>query len=388
MMVSGGLDSSSVAVTAAAQLGEAGCTLPTFHAAPREGFKGAVSRGWVADETGDVRAIAARYPNIELHIRRPDERTPLDDADESFRMTGAPPRNPGNAPWVYGIYRSAAAQGVRAMLVGNKGNATISHTGIQTIRDSLVRGEWRRVWREVHAVARATREGRRSVVRRTIVEPLTPVALAAAARRLKQGRPVPIWEATFSAINPEFARERKVSERAKATRRDYLITRRMGDLEFSTTVLTSGADVNDLYSGYRPWFGVETRDPTADRRVIEYCFGIPRNQYLRNGVTRSLIRRAMEGRLPDEVRNRTTIGAQAPDWIEWLPGLRGEISAELDRLDRSDTARRCLDLPRMRALVDRWPSTLTVRHASDYYMLLLRGLMMGRFIRWFEHTYH
>ena len=178
-----------------------------------------------------------------------------------------------------------------------------------------------------------------------------------------------------------------VNERARETRRDYLITRRMSDIEFRVLVLTSGIDVMDLYSGYRPWFGLETRDPTSDRRVIEYCFGIPSGQYLKDGVTRSLIRRAMAGRLPDEVRNRTTIGAQAPDWIEWLPTMRGEMRAELDRLDESDTARRCLDLAKMRSLMDRWPERLTVKNDKDYYMLLLRGIMMGRFIRWFEETY-
>jgi asparagine synthase (glutamine-hydrolysing) len=387
IMASGGLDSSSVAVVAAAQLRDDGKTLPTFHAAPREGFTGAVHRGWVADESGDVEAIARKHPNIDLRIRRPDGRSPLEDADSSFRMTGAPPRNPGNAPWFYGIYRAAAEEGIRVMLCGNKGNATISHTGIQSLRDSTVRGQWKRVWHEIHAVARATGEGRRSVIKRTVVEPLTPSVIAAALRRVRVGKPVPIWESTFSAIRPEFGRAMHVDERARATRRDYLITRRMSDLEFRVLVLTSGIDVMDLYSGYRPWFGIETRDPTSDRRVIEYCFGIPSSQYLKDGVTRSLIRRAMAGRLPDEVRTRTTIGAQAPDWIEWLPTMRGEMRAELDRLDQSDTARRCLDLAKMRSLMDRWPERLTVKNDKDYYMLLLRGIMMGRFIRWFEETY-
>ena len=387
IMASGGLDSSSVAVVAAAQLRDAGRTLPTFHAAPREGFTGAVHRGWVADESGDVAAIARKHPNIDLRIRRPDGRSPLADADDSFRLTGAPPRNPGNAPWFYGIYRAAAAEGIRVMLCGNKGNATISHTGVQSIRDSVVRGRWRHAWREVHAVARTTGEGRRNALRRTVVQPLTPAVIAAAMRRLQSGKPVPVWEATFSAIRPEFARAMRAGERVRETRRDYLITRRMSDIEYRVLVLTSGVDVMDLYSGYRPWFGIETRDPTSDRRVIEYCFGIPSSQFLKNGVTRSLIRRAMEGRLPDEVRTRTTIGAQAPDWIEWLPTMRGELREELDRLDRSDTANRCLDLPRMRALMDRWPERLTVKHDKDYYMLLLRGIMMGRFIRWFEETY-
>jgi asparagine synthase (glutamine-hydrolysing) len=387
IMASGGLDSSSVAAVAAEQLREQGRTLPTFHAAPRAGFTGAVRSGWVADETADVEAIARLHSNIELHIRRPDERTPLDDAEVSFRMTGAPPRNPGNAPWFYGIYRAASDRGIRVMLAGHKGNATISHTGYRSLRDSAARGQWGRVWHEVHALARATGQGRRNILRRNVINPLTPAAVTALTQRFTHRKILPVWDATDSAVKPEFARTMHLEERVRAARRDTLNTARMSDVEFRVSVLRSGVDVMDLYSGYRPWFGIETRDPTADRRVIEYCFGIPGAQYLHNGETRSLVRRAMAGRLPDQVRTRMTIGAQGPDWIEWLPAMRGALGAELDRLEQSDTANRCLDLPRMRALMDRWPEPMTVYHDRDYYMRLLRGIMMGKYIRWFEETY-
>ncbi len=125
----------------------------------------------------------------------------------------------------------------------------------------------------------------------------------------------------------------------------------------------------------------------ADQRVVEYCFSIPGSQYLRNGVTRWLIRRAMEGRLPDQVRNRTTFGAQSSDWTEWLPGMRDLFESELDQMDRSATARHCIDLARLRTLIDRWPGRLGPEHHKEYLLLLPRGLMMGRFIRWFETNY-
>ena len=114
---------------------------------------------------------------------------------------------------------------------------------------------------------------------------------------------------------------------------------------------------------------------------------VPGSQYLRNGVTRSLIRRAMQGRVPDQIRLRSTIGRQSSDWPEWLPSLRGELRAELERLKTSDTARRCLDLPRMRRLVEDWPERLTLKHEEAYSRVLLRGITMGRFIRWFEKNY-
>ena len=380
MMASGGLDSSAVAALAALQLRNQQKKLPTFHAAPRLGYTGPVRRGTVIDESGDVEALAHMHPNIELHVRRPDNRSPFDDLETSFRMTGAPPRNPLNAPWFLGIYGQVGQSGSRVLLSGHKGNATISQTGLRSLRDAAARGQWRRVWRETHALARATGKGRRDVLQSEVVRPLTP-------RWMSRAESKPVWESTLSAINPEFARAMNVEERVRAANRDYQDLQRLSDMDFRLTVLAGGADVYDLYSGFRPWFGIETRDPTADRRVVEFCMAVPGSQYLQNGVSRSLLRRAMAGRVPDEIRLRSTHGLQSSDWPEWLPALRADMRTELDRLEASATARRCLDLPKLRRLLDSWPSRLTLAHEKDYALMLPRGITMGRFIRWFEDSY-
>lgn len=122
-------------------------------------------------------------------------------------------------------------------------------------------------------------------------------------------------------------------------------------------------------------------------RVVEFCLAIPGTLFLRNGRTRWLIRQAMQNRLPASVLNRDRYGAQAADWSEWLPTMRGDLEAELERLEHNDTASRCLDLPRLRTLLSQWPAQLGREHDSLYMDLLLRAMMTGRFIRWFEHTY-
>ncbi|HEX6133050.1 MAG TPA: asparagine synthase-related protein [Longimicrobiales bacterium] len=387
MMASGGLDSSSVAAVAAEQLRGQSRTLPTYHAAPRAGYAGPVRRGCVLDESGDVEALARMHPNIELHIRRTSDRSPLDGLETAFRLAGAPPRNPVNAPWFLGIYAQAAEAGTRVMLSGHKGNATISQTGLRSLRDSAAHGDWGRVWRETHALARETGQGRQDVLRREVVLPLMPSLLSTSLRWLRRVESKPVWEDTRSPINPEFARSMDLEERVRAANRHHHDVHRLPEMDFRLTVLAAGADVFDQYSAFRPWFGIETRDPTADRRVVEFCMRVPGSQYLRNGVTRSLLRRAMAGRLPDRIRLRSTLGLQAPDWPEWLPSIRGELRAEIDRLESSETARRYLDLPKLRQLMDRWPDRLTLAHETDYVLLLLRGITMGRFIRWFEESY-
>ncbi len=387
IMASGGLDSSSVAAVAAIQLRAEGRTLPTYHAAPRVGFQGAVGRGMVADESGDVEAIARLHPNIDLRIRRTGGRTPFDDIEASFLMTGSPPRNPVNVAWFDGIYAAASAEGFRVMLAGHKGNATISYNGLRSLPDAVRHGHWTHAWHEACALARATGAGRRDVFRNRVWAPLAPPVLSAMSRRLTGAPPMAAWDSAASAVNGDFARSIGLAARMQTARRDESSVGRLGDIDYRIAILRGGADVLDTYSGFRPWFGIETRDPTGDQRVIEYCFSVPGSQYLHDGVTRSLVRRAMAGRLPDQVRNRTTIGGQSSDWAEWLPSLRALFAAELDLLDRSETANHCLDLPRLHALVEQWPAQLGNSHRNEYLLLLPRGIMMGRFIRWFETTY-
>ena len=77
----------------------------------------------------------------------------------------------------------------------------------------------------------------------------------------------------------------------------------------------------------RPCTGVEVRDPTADLDVVSYCFGVPPEQYLAEGIDRSLIRRAMWGLLPEIVLDQPAhSGLQAADWYEKLEGRREELA--------------------------------------------------------------
>ena len=72
------------------------------------------------------------------------------------------------------------------------------------------------------------------------------------------------------------------------------------------------------HAGMLAAHGVELRDPTTDLDVVNFCLGVPDEQYLTEGVSRSLIRRAMWGILPPEVLTKRKRGMQAADWFEKL----------------------------------------------------------------------
>jgi len=94
----------------------------------------------------------------------------------------------------------------------------------------------------------------------------------------------------------------------------------------------------------------------------------------------------MAGRLPPSVLANRLRGLQAADWFERSTGVRGRIAADVARFERSDLARRALDLARMRRLVEQWPAAGASDDSLmlDYNCVLERGLMVGRFLLWFE----
>jgi asparagine synthase (glutamine-hydrolysing) len=144
----------------------------------------------------------------------------------------------------------------------------------------------------------------------------------------------------------------------------------------------------DWHAAEKAVTGVEVRDPTADMDVIGYCFGVPPEQYLAEGIDRSLIRRAMWGLLPEAVLTNRLSGLQAADWYEKLERQRGELARQLGELAESPLVCRIVDLLRLEKAIKTWPTGgwHTKEVFQEYNLALTRGLAGGRFLRWFEQA--
>jgi asparagine synthase (glutamine-hydrolysing) len=380
-MVSAGLDSSSVAAMAADVMRESSGVLHAYHAAPRGGFSGRARDGWVNDESAAVGELARMHGNIDLTVLRGQDGTPLDDTDRLFDVLCAPVRNSINLTWARQVYETAAARGAGVMLNGGKGNLTISYTGLRSIADNARAGRFVSAFREARAVAAVRGHRPRDVLRDQILLPLTPASLLARYARMRNGRRSSIRDESLSAIRPEFADAMKVEQIARDREHDDATLARVSAADYRYRVLAAGGDGLDVYHSLRGWFPIETREAPTDLRVVEFCLGIPGEPYLRNGRDRRLIRDGMRDFVPATILERTTRGAQAADWPAWFGHMRADIANDIRSFRDIELARRCLDLDRMQSLVDQWPDSFGPAHMSDYGLLLLRGIMMGRFIR-------
>lgn len=380
--LSSGFDSSTVTAVAAAQLAGRGERLLAYTSVPREGFADRVPAGRHADEGPGARAVAALYPNIEHVLVRSDGTSPLEGLDFRVETLDRPPFNICNYVWGAHIRSLAAARGVRVMLGGSMGNMTISHTGYSLLPTLFGRGRWIRWQREASALRRTHPRTRWWRLLALSAKPWLPQALWSRWRDWR-GNP---WAVTgFSAINPAFMA--RMDTAARAQRAGVDLSHR--DLTFGRAERIHTMQTDDFgeYSLDDNHAGLESRDPTADRELAEFCLSVPDTQYLRDGQTRWLLRRAMAGRLPAEIMESRSRGLQAADWYESAAGDLPRIREELARLEAHPSAGRYLDLPALRALVDAWPASGWHDAMVDmqYRYKLLRGLSVGAFVRHVEN---
>lgn len=390
VMLSGGLDSTSIAAVVAGQLRRENKRLTTFTEVPRPDFDGAIIPGRYADETPYVKAMARCYENMDQIFISSVKGFYLDDASDFFTGAEIPFRNASNRVWYEALLNEAMQRGVRLLLTGATGNLTISWDGKGLLPQLLRKGQFARALREARGISRFQASGStmRALVSRGIM-PLLPRGFWVALQRLR--RPTGIMSklepwAHYSPIRSEFAADQRILERALSRGEDFLFRSQSSVRAMRWATLLQNDSRSDYDTCYRAKLGVEQRDPTGDSRIVTFCLSLPEEQFMRGGISRWLLRRSMSHRLPNEVLCNPRRGLQAADWFERLHGAEQKINQEIEQLRTSTLASSVLDLNRLHGLVadmkrvGNEPSTVL----QNYRGVLERGLMTGRFLRWFE----
>jgi asparagine synthase (glutamine-hydrolysing) len=370
-------------------LKEFGKRLATFTQVPRAGFNGPVPKGRYADESGRVEKIAAMHDNIDINLIRPSEdETLLDGSDDLFDCTESPFRNPTNRPWIEAILREQQARGSKAILSGAFGNFTFSWNGSESLPDRLRRRELWPVLKETLALSRAQQRPWWRVFGAQALLPLMPLARWHLSRQSLHDllRRTPLWHG-HSAIHPEFARSASVRQRGMALGHDFRYTVPLDSRRARWFMLMAPDFSADTRAGWKARYGVEQRLPATDRRILEYCLSLPEEQFLHQGVSRRLVKRAFGNRLPAEVLYSRERGLQSPDWFEHLTRQKQQLCREVQLLKNHPSARRYLDVERLEQLINNWPSQGWDK-SNLYQSMLTRGIMTGRFVRWFEGDNH
>ncbi|HEY8491159.1 MAG TPA: asparagine synthase-related protein [Dehalococcoidia bacterium] len=347
-MLSGGLDSSSVVCVARRALGRGeGAALHTFSAL--------FGRTPECDERDFIQMVLAGG-GLAPHYIDADGLSPLEGVACSYRYHEEPffltDQHVHRA-----MYRQARDLGVRVVLDGLDGDATVSH-GLPRLAELLRSGRWPALRRETAALARHTGTPWGTLLRRHALGPFVPEA-AWQARRVLSGRPGPVW-GYDAVIRDDFARRVGLYDRMREERARFgrpAPTVREGhrrQLEGGLPVLM--AEVTDREAR---WWGVEARHPFFDRRLVEFCYALPAEARLRDGWPRAVVRDAMRGILPEEVRLRAAKTDRNPSLVRRLLTLDRARLDDLIERDPSAVAP-YVDVDRLRLAYRRFAARPTV----------------------------
>lgn len=185
----------------------------------------------------------------------------------------------------------------------------------------------------------------------------------------------------FSAINPDLANRLNLLDRYLSDRELYL----RGLRETRYTILKPGRSLAGcMQAEMAAAYGLEVLDPTADVRVLTFTFSVPDRIFIdpETGMDRWLIRAAMKGRLPDEVRLNRQRGRQAADIVPRLRASAGEVEAALNELDAGPAAA-YVDAPYMREVWTMIQTNDTPEAFGKSVTVLTRGIMAGLWVNGF-----
>lgn len=380
--LSSGYDSATVTAFAAQLAAKNQQRLIAYTAAPRAGFNGPVPPGRHGDESLGAAAVASRFANIDHHVIRPDNTTFFDILPSDIETWDTIPLNPMNMVWLDAIKADAGERGVKVLLTGQMGNMTLSYNGLERLPGLLKKGRWRSWWQEGRALMKTQRDLSLMGMLKRSIGPYLPHPLWQVVTKVKGNGALNLSECT--PLHPKAIAGTDWKTRAKQS--GYgLSYRPWADGRKMRIATIHWIDQGHHYASANT-FGLELRDPTCDRRLIEFCLAIPDSQYLKGGESRLLLRRLMEGILPEETLRARTKGLQAADWYEGITALLPRLKCEIGRLADHDRVQKHIDLTGLAAIVDNWPHSgwEQARVAGKCHMKLTRGLAAAEFIRYVE----
>jgi asparagine synthase (glutamine-hydrolysing) len=289
----GGLDSSTIAVLAAAELRRAGRTVPALIAWRVEGAES--DESGYATELGA--ALAARVEWVDARGAEPFE------ALDRWPVHPATPEQTAYR-WLHQrAYERAATLGARTLLAGFGGDSLYTH-GDRWLFGLLAAGE---VGAAVDALrAEASAHGWPRALARHLVRPLAP------------RRPAPPVSAPWltAATRRRLAAPAPDSRERCSARRPRQAVRLLARLD------GHGEQVERHYTSA---LGLEQRTPWRDFDLVELALGLPDRLLGRGGETRTVLREAMRGRLPERIRTRAgkasfrrlLVAALSPPRLAW-----------------------------------------------------------------------
>lgn len=302
ILLSGGYDSTAVAAIAAPYLKEKGEKLYSYTSVPVRDFKVDTNSGRCQDESENVKKTAQFYGNIETNFISLDDVDIWKTSKEMMKVIETPYKAILNVLWIYDAMKQAYNNGSRILLTGEFGNGTISFSGMKEYANYLYKKkDYKKLDYELKALSKSRN-----------------FSIAVAKKIIKAESEGNNYE-QLNVHGDSYVR-RKVVEKTGVTRELRKLYRECNEVKTDwEKSLDSNIDwramrqIGEMHVKLSLFSGVILRDPTRDKRIMEFCINLPISQYCKDGADRRLVREYMKDIVPSHVINSKERGQQSAD---------------------------------------------------------------------------
>lgn len=342
--LSSGRDSTAVAAAAAGILANRGESLIALTGAPSLGeMPTQVDR--LLDESELAAEMAILHPNILQTVCRSRPRPIERELRSATRVHWRPISHMTAHHWTSEIDDQAKMCGARILLTGSTGNLSLSPSGPQYLVDALKEGGARSWLRHAATLGGGSLSKWRSILNLSFA-PFLPEApfkilLRATGRRSSGMFDLPILRQPYRQMGEARLREIYSDARPPASRRAFhrqlLLQREPAD---RMSLALSGLDV---------------RDPTSDRRLVETGLSIPAEQFLSPvGAPSPIYEAAFGTRIPRRILDNRKRGVQGGDWFRLFQP--NEIGAIFEKLAANQLVEELIDFAYAKRVLSLWPA--------------------------------
>ena len=377
--LSGGLDSPLIADEVLRQL-PVGAQLHSFTAVPDPDWDGITQPGSMGDERHFVARFSAEKPQLVAHFTA-NPGTGFDARwDEFFVAMGGAPNHLVNYQAYHGVWAGAQEAGCDAVLTGEFGNETYSNDGRWAYVEYLLKLRWKEL-----ALALKHRPGdKRSLLRKVAAMSVLRIMPRPVRRMVRAIRHAGATDLNrlVSMLPPAAARRamRRAMAGGAVIDREWVASQQASN---RMDYIWRDAHCGDVEQAFEQIYGLRWIDVSTYRPLVEFCMGLPTDQFVRGGVDRWLARRMAAGRLPEAQRSNRLLGWHNPDWHVRMTRRLPELRAKVLAMAADPELAGLLDTSRMAALLDDWPAEtpLEMERWMPRAAGLTRGFLTARFVQ-------
>lgn len=324
-MLSGGLDSSSVACVAH--------DLTACQGSPKElhTFSIVFDHLQASDERPFIDTVL-RDERFLPHFIDGDPITPFDDLEQVLLLQDEPFCAP-NYSLTRNVWQSASNNGVRVLLDGLFGDNVVSH-GIEHLNELASTWRWFALANELKQLLETSNpkvplwQPLGQYILQQGIKPYIPEAVLTLWRGFRQ-YPLDPTAQESKVFSSDFSARTGVKNRLRKT---YANRRRVKSARHAHCESMASGMIQtalEIYSHGCSEFPLETRFPFIDKRLVEFCIAIPGQQKIGGGYTRAILRRALRGYLPKEIHSRTSKGDLGWSFIEGFLAQRKLVATKV-----------------------------------------------------------